>query len=206
MSDAYRVVKDFEKALCDYTGAPYCVTVNSCTMALFLCCKLLKVKKTILPKFTYPSVAAAVVNAGGWCEFIDNDWQKQGWYPLEPYPVIDSAKYLARGMYEEGMYICLSFHGQKSLKIGRGGAILLDNERDREWLRCMRFDGRHEKPLHEDAIECVGWNCYLSPEQAARGLEQMQWLSDKNLCGRDPYTDLSKYEFYRKREATAPLP
>jgi dTDP-4-amino-4,6-dideoxygalactose transaminase len=199
MNNAYQAVKDFEHALCDYTGAPYCVTVNSCSMALFLCCKLLKVKEVILPKFTYPSVAASVVNAGGWCEFVDKAWQKRGWYFLEPYPIIDSAKYLARGMYKGSSYLCLSFHGKKTLPIGRGGAILLDNKKHYELLKCMRFDGRHEKPLHEDKIECAGWNCYLSPEQASRGLEQMQWLSDKNLCGPDPYTDLSKYGFYKKR-------
>lgn len=39
MSDPYRVVKQFEAALCDYTGAPYAVAVNSCTMALLLACR-----------------------------------------------------------------------------------------------------------------------------------------------------------------------
>ena len=32
----YQAVKDFERALSDYTGAPYAVTVTSCTMALLL--------------------------------------------------------------------------------------------------------------------------------------------------------------------------
>ena len=34
--DPYKVVKDFEKALCEYTGAKYAVTVTSCTAALML--------------------------------------------------------------------------------------------------------------------------------------------------------------------------
>lgn len=34
--DPYKVVRDFEKALCDYTGAKYAVAVTSCTMALQL--------------------------------------------------------------------------------------------------------------------------------------------------------------------------
>lgn len=36
MSNPYQVVRDFEKAVCDYTGAPYCVAVTSCTDALKL--------------------------------------------------------------------------------------------------------------------------------------------------------------------------
>lgn len=32
----FQVVKDFERALCEYTGAPYAVTTTSCTMALLL--------------------------------------------------------------------------------------------------------------------------------------------------------------------------
>jgi dTDP-4-amino-4,6-dideoxygalactose transaminase len=41
--NAFQVVRDFEKAVAEYTGAPYCVAVNSCTMALLLACKYLKV-------------------------------------------------------------------------------------------------------------------------------------------------------------------
>lgn len=39
MSNPFAVVKQFEQALCDYTGAPYCVTTTSCTMALLLAVK-----------------------------------------------------------------------------------------------------------------------------------------------------------------------
>ena len=34
--DPYKVVRDFESALCDYTGAKYAVTTTSCTAALML--------------------------------------------------------------------------------------------------------------------------------------------------------------------------
>jgi len=37
---------------------------------------------------------------------------------------------------------------------------------------------------------------YMTPEQAARGLELLQWLSDRNIDTPDPYQDLSKYKFY----------
>ena len=36
---AFQVVQDFERALCEYVGAPFCVTTTSCTMALLLAVK-----------------------------------------------------------------------------------------------------------------------------------------------------------------------
>ena len=36
MQNPYRVIQDFEHALCAYTGARYAVTTNSCTAAIML--------------------------------------------------------------------------------------------------------------------------------------------------------------------------
>ena len=38
----YRVTEEFEKSLCDYTGAPYAVTVDNQSNALFLALIVLK--------------------------------------------------------------------------------------------------------------------------------------------------------------------
>ena len=38
MYDVYEVVREFEKELSEYTGAPYVVSVDSSTNALFLSC------------------------------------------------------------------------------------------------------------------------------------------------------------------------
>jgi len=210
--DAYGSVKIFEKELMRYSGAPYAVTVDSCSNALSLCCQypLLEVKtlpEIEIPAVTYPSVASAIVHAGGRIKFYqDNSWQKIGWYILHPTGIIDSAKYLARNMFIEMrkkfnhpfIYVCLSFHAKKTIPIGRGGMILTDDEEGSKWLRAARFDGRHEKPLQDDSLAMAGWNCYMTPEQASRGLVQMQWISDYNLLEPDPYTDLSHYKFFTK--------
>ena len=37
----YEVVRMFERAIADYTGAPYAVSVDSCTNALFLSCGII---------------------------------------------------------------------------------------------------------------------------------------------------------------------
>ena len=39
----YDIVKMFEEEVAQYTGAPFAVAVDSCTNAVFLCCKYHKV-------------------------------------------------------------------------------------------------------------------------------------------------------------------
>ena len=197
--DAYKVVREFEKEMAIYMGAPFAVSVESCSAALFLSCLYCKVKdipEIIIPKYTYPSVPASIINAGGRVAFEDINWQSDGWYYLVKTNIIDSAKNLSKNRYIKNRLTCLSFHAHKPLAIGRGGMILTDDEKAVEWLKRARFDGRHEQSLHNDTLAMVGWNMYMTPEQAARGLELLQWLPDKNITPPDPYQDLSKYKFY----------
>jgi len=83
------------------------------------------------------------------------------------------------------------------MPIGRGGMILTDDSRSVEWFKCARFDGRHEKSLENDTLAFAGWNMYMTPAQAARGLEWMQWIKDKYVGAEDFYPDLSQYDFYK---------
>ena len=38
----YKIVKMFEEEIAEYTGAPYAISVDSCTNAIFLVCKYLQ--------------------------------------------------------------------------------------------------------------------------------------------------------------------
>lgn len=211
-SRAYEVVDRFEDAMAEFCGAPYAVAVESCSAALYLCCECLGVRafeEIHVPKITYPSVPAAVIHAGGRVAFKDEDWQERGWYWLDPLLVADSAKRIDKNMFLEmflqqnkigndrKLLVCLSFHGKKCLKIGRGGMILTNDEKARDWLKLARFDGRHACPLPHDTIAFAGWNLYMTCEQAARGLELLQFLPDKNIDPPDKYQDLSVYNFYK---------
>ena len=42
---------------------------------------------------------------------------------------------------------------------------------DYEWFKKARYMGRSEVSYHEDDIEFMGWNMYIIPSQAIRGLE-----------------------------------
>ncbi len=202
-STSYDIVDRFEKTIAEYAGSSYGVAVESCTAALFL--SLLYYRESELgpycgtiPKFTYPGVACSLINAQFSVDFNDIDWE--GCYPLAPYEIYDSALRFKRGMYKRGLY-CLSFHAKKHLPIGRGGMILTDSFIAYKWLRKARFDGRSEVPLSEDEIDMVGWNMYMTPEQAARGLMLFDLVKNKKLPDIDwrtqGYPDLSKIEAYK---------
>lgn len=198
----YQIVRMFEESIADYTGAPYAVSVDSCTNALFLACKYLEVNEVSIPPKTYLSVPQSIMQAGGkvvWDE-SRNDWT--GAYQLEPYPIWDAAKRLTSDMYIPGTFMCLSFHIKKTLKIGKGGMILTDNEDAVNWFKRARYEGRGEVLYHQDNIKSIGWNMYMTPQEAAHGLCLLQNypLHVPDLGENDGYMDLRKFELFKNTE------
>lgn len=203
---SYDITRKFEETIAEYAGARYGVAVDSCCNALFLSCVYKKTKIVSIPKRTYPGVACSILNSfkinrfdKANLIFTDTDWN--GYYKLSPYQIVDSALKFKKGMYIKNTLYCLSFHTKKHLPIGRGGMILTDDPRAYAWLKRARFDGRSELPLSEDMIDMIGWNCYMTPEQAARGLMLFQLIKDKDLVDIDyktqGYPDLSKIKAYQ---------
>lgn len=193
--DPYNTVREFEKAIAGYTGSPFAVAVDTCTAALFLCCRYLNVGEVTIPSRTYCSVPCSILHAGGRVRFSSRAWA--GDYRLEPYPIIDSACRFRRRMYEPGTYRCLSFQTRKRLPIGRGGMILTDDAQAVEWFKLARFHGRHERPLMEDTPAIVGWPFYMEPERAARGLQLLSVLEDDSPADLEfNYPDLSTFALY----------
>lgn len=202
MPNPYFVVGEFEKELAAYAGSKYCVCVESCTMAIFLSLLYKDAAKGLeieMPKYSYPGVANSIIHAGGKIKFTDEKWE--GVYLLKPTNVIDGALRFKKGMYISGTFHCLSFHLKKLLPIGRGGAILTDDYHAAEWFKVARFDGRHPVPLKEDSIKVVGYNAYMQPDQAARGLQILQLIEHKELADltveSQQYSDLSIQPAYQ---------
>lgn len=196
MYERNNVIRQFEKTIANYCGAPYGIAVESCSAALFLSCLYCKVKEVTIPKHTYFSVPAVIIHAGGKVKFSNLHWK--GLYQLKPYPIIDSAVRFRKKMYKPGFFHCLSFQYSKHIPIGRGGMILTDNKKAAEWFGLMRNDGRREIPKEKDKVNLVGWNMYMTPEQAARGLSLFYWrisgkkdLPDINM----KYSDLSTIKY-----------
>jgi dTDP-4-amino-4,6-dideoxygalactose transaminase len=196
----YIVTELFEEAVADYAGSDYAVAVESCTAALFLSLMYVGVKgkEVSIPKRTYPGVPCSIIHAGGKVKFENWDWH--GMYHLKPFPIIDGALRFSKKMYVTGTLHCLSFHIKKLLPIGRGGMILTDDFEAVKWLRKARFDGRNPVPLKDDDFTMLGWNAYMQPTDAARGLQLLQALGDRELEDLDVkaqgYPDLSKFKIY----------
>ena len=203
----FQVVRDFEQAIADYTGAPYAVAVNSCTMALTLAVawhlRETSLKQCIeIPKRTYVSVPQAIIHAGGHPTFRDYEWE--GRYQLAPLPVWDSARHFTSGMYSPMIRgvdgaLCVSFHASKTLGHSQGGAILHNDPEADAWYRRARFDGRSEGVApHQDTFPMLGWHCYMSPDVAAALLLKLHSLPSYNEpLPNDPYPDLSTLEIFR---------
>jgi len=211
---AHKVTADFEKALAEYTGAPYVVCVDNCSNALFLALMHygIKNKAIYIPANTYPSVPCEIVHAGGKVDFFAprKDGLLRGAYQLWPTPVYDSALRFTWQMYKPNTYMCVSFTGaRKILKLEKGGAILTDDRVAYEWFKRARFSGRRECSYHEDVFnfETSGWNFWMMPSIAARGLMMMEQLYDFNGTPLDvpdlelPYPDLSRAEHTMWRAA-----
>ena len=195
----YKVVQMFEEELAHYTGAPYAVSVNSCTNALFLACKWAGVEgnEVTVPCRTYLSPPQSIRQAGAKLVFDNREWE--GIYQLKPFPVYDAAKRLTSGMYIPGTFMCLSFHIKKHLKIGKGGMILCDDPAAVEWFKSRRYEGRTAgAKYHEDFIDEEGWNMYMTPEEAARGLTLMQNYPQHmpDLPEDPPYRNLAEFELF----------
>lgn len=170
--NSYDAVKNFEQSLAKYTGAPYCVAVNSCTSALYLSylawIKENPTKMTVsIPDKTYRSVALKAVQAGLIVKFHKVPWT--GVYQIKPTNIWDCALRLAPNMYRKHTIQCLSFHPLKNLACSTGGgAILHGNPSLDRWFRQMRFDGRDENTsIQKDKIHCFGDHCYIFPCQAS---------------------------------------
>jgi len=227
MANPYDVVRQFESALCEYTGAEYAVTTTSCTSALLLAVAWYlrqdapePARTNLLgsadrpyieiPKRTYVSVPMSIIHAGGRPTFRDEDWR--GAYQLKPLPVWDCARRFTSGMYgwtpqpdgtlirKRGQFQCVSFHHTKILGLAaHGGAILHDNVEADAWLRRARFDGRTEGVApKEDSFTEFGWHCYITPPTAAEGLLRLSVLPKHNGdLPNDDYPDLSEMEIWK---------
>jgi len=191
----YKIVQMFEEEVAEYTGSPYAISVDSCTNAIFLCCKYMNIKEVTIPKKTYLSVPQSIIHAGGKVKFQDIEWE--GIYKLEPYPIYDSAKRFTSNMFIPNSFMCLSFHIKKHLKIGKGGMILTDNKDAVEWFKKVRYEGRSEKKYIDDDIQMFGWNMYMTPLEAAQGLMLMQNFPSFNEDLTEEYKDLTTNSIFK---------
>ena len=213
MKNVYDITNEFERRLGDYTGAPYVVTVDNQSNALFLALyyehyvnKSITSEYITIPSRTYPSVPCEIIHAGLKVKFKPVKGKTlKGAYNLEGSNVWDSALSFTADMYKSGQHMCVSFTGPyKHFKLSKGGAILTDSHEAYLWFRRARYSGRRECSYHDDNLDMLGWNFYMMPELTARGLLLMNQFYNLNGTPKYnedlelPYPDLSKFPIYTK--------
>jgi dTDP-4-amino-4,6-dideoxygalactose transaminase len=165
-------ILQFERALAEFTGAPYVVMTDCCTHAIELCLRYDQVKRTLFPAFTYLSIPMTMRKLDiSFGYTSNNEWV--GEYQFSNTRIWDSARKLQLGMYRKGQMQCLSFGFDKPLNIGHGGAILLDDAKAYKTLLAQRYDGRDLtiSPWQDQKIFEVGYHYRPTIEDAVRGLE-----------------------------------
>lgn len=204
----HKITQEFEEALSKYTGSPYVVALDNASNAIFLSLMYEKVQGQIItiPNRTYPSVPCEIIHAGAKVNFeMIKGKTIKGAYQLKPTKVWDSSLKFTHNMYIPDTHMCISFTGPyKHFKLSKGGAILTDDEKAYKWFKRARFSGRNECSYHEDNFTELGWNFYLMPELAARGIllmNQFYNLDGTPKINEDlelPYPDLSKFKIYQQ--------
>ena len=204
----YKITEDFEAALAKYTGAPYVVTVDNQSNALFLSLYYQNVKgqSISIPSRTYPSVPCEIIHAGAKVAFEPVEGKTiKGAYQLKPTRTWDSALRFTANMYIPNSFMCISFTGPyKHFKLSKGGAILTDDLHAYHWFKRARYSGRRECSYHDDNFDMLGWNFYMMPELAARGLLLMNQFYNMDGTPKHnadlelPYPDLSKFDVYKQ--------
>ena len=165
----FNTVTQFEQALADFWGAEHAVAVDSCTHGIELCFRMLNVKVTTCPAHTYISVPFTLMRLN--IDFVWSDTPWTNWYRFGNTHIIDAATFWRKDGFVPYHWMVLSFQHQKALKLGRGGAILLNDSSAAKQLRRMAHDGRERGiPWAEQKIDTIGYHYYMTPETAAEGL------------------------------------
>ena len=169
----FEKITEFERALAQFTGAPYAVMTDCCTHAIELCLRYDKHTRVLFPAHTYLSIPMTMHKLGISYDYTDKPWI--GEYQFISTRIWDSARLLKQDMYRPGQLQCLSFGYGKPLEIGRGGAVLTDDAEVYRTLKHQCYDGRDLSisPWENQKTFKVGYHYKPTIEEAVIGLEKL---------------------------------
>jgi dTDP-4-amino-4,6-dideoxygalactose transaminase len=175
---SFDAIYRFEIALAEYAGAPFAIMTDCCTHAIEMCLRQDKIRSCSFTAYTYLSIPMTMHKLGIRYSLEDEKWT--GEYQIHDTRIWDSARRLEQDMYRPGTMQCLSFGHGKTLHIGRGGAILLDDEQAYRDIILMRYDGRdlNTIPWQSQGTFKVGYHYKPTPEEALQGLALLEGLKD----------------------------
>lgn len=161
-------VEAFEREWADYCKAKYCVGVSSCTDALYLALKALKVvgEQVITTPATFFATTQAIIASGNFPAFVDVDetgnlpplnFGDHVAIPVHLYgrpgmwkgsKIIEDSAH-AHGLPLSGLVACYSFYPTKNLgAIGQAGAVVTNDKGLADTIRGMRVYCERERFVH----------------------------------------------------------
>jgi len=167
----FDIVTQFEERIAKFFGAPCAVSTDCCTHAVELCLRYNKSNNISIPMHTYLSIPMTASKLD-----LKWTWKDERWtdYYYIDNKIIDAAVLWKKNSYITGTMMCISFQYKKHLSVGRGGMILLDNYQAYTDLIKLGYDGRNRQPSwSEQAIDCIGYHYYMTPETAQQGLDKL---------------------------------
>ncbi len=208
VEDAWDIVSGFESLISNFCGSKFAVALDNCTNALFLSLKYKKIKnkEIIIPSNTYLSVPQTILRSGNKPIFKDLNWT--GFYEMGDTGIFDSAGRLAKKMYVKDSFMCCSFHLKKNIPIGKGGMILTDSKNAYDWFYKAVYEGRDRRQYHDSInnLEILGWNMYMTPEQAAFGIDLFENYQNRkdfvDVASSKKYKDLSEFLIFKENNLT----
>ena len=192
------VVAEFEHRIAAFFGAPFAVSVDSCTHGIELCLRMTGARYINVPRRTYLSVPMLADKLGIALQWTDEQWQD--YYRVNG-DIYDAAVLWKRDSYLPDSFMCVSFQYQKHLSLGRGGVILCPTKEAYNTLKRMSYDGRlPDVPWREQSIETMGYHYYMTPETAQLGLDKLQQAIDtppRQWVVTD-WPDISQFKVFNK--------
>lgn len=206
-TETWEIVDHFEKLVAEFFGAPYAVATDCCTHGVELSVIVSgPVDSVKIPRWTYMSIPMMFDKLKIPYTLTSEQWQD--YYRIDPLPIYDAAVAWEKNSYVPGSLMCVSFQFKKHLPIGRGGMILLDNKEKYERLQRLVRDGRNRKLLaFNDDITEFGYHYYMTPEDAARGIDLFYQVKDQPrlkgtlmspTCYQD-YKDLLEIPYFKNK-------
>lgn len=219
-NNPWKEVEYFEKELAEFTGAPYCVAVDSCTNAFFLVLEYYKIKNQtiVFPRRTYLSMPMMALAKNNKVAFVDKyNWESDGFYEIylsderdkRNIYIYDSAKILYKNEFKNfnnffANVSLKSFHMKKIITSlsGKGGAILTNDKNLYEWALKARWEGREPYSDYKDKeqdISIIGYNMNMTPEEALFLRRQLSCINNKSKILYEPegYRNLDEFTVFK---------
>jgi perosamine synthetase len=200
-----------EEEWAKFTGSKYAVAVNSCTSALDIACRLVKLPNPVkVSAFTFVSSALSPKNAGYDIEFVDID-EKSLCTPKADIQVMYAGNQAGEGIIydmahsggakHKGIISCWSFHAVKNLPSGDGGMITMNSKRLYERAKALSWCGI-DKSTFERSGKKYSWDYQITEQglkahmndiTACIALEHLKVLPERNAYRKELAETYDKY-------------